>query len=193
MISSQDLSDRVFDFFDVIFGAEKTDYGFNSDSTLAFREERQNDDIRTDEETILYYRIEDNTPKGNSIKSDTIIYNREEKKEEIYPVRHVVVVMNILSKKKGQANDAMQAFLRYIQSSRKSLACYGLPFNFALIRSEKDINLTALEEGSWLERREKKLHFTYCDKVEIGDVQFTQQPAAVEDVRDIIQYELITK
>lgn len=193
MIASQDLSDRVFDFFDVIFGAEKVNYGFNGDSTLAFREERQNDDIRTDEETILYYRIDENTNKGNSIKSDTIIYNRDTSKEEIYPIRHVTVIMNILSKKKGLANDAMQAFLRYIQSSRKSLACYGLPFNFVLIRSEPDINLTALEEGAWAERREKKLHFTYCDKVVIGDVQFTQEPSAVENVKDIIQYELITK
>lgn len=193
MITSQVLSDRIFDFFDVIFGAGKTDYGFNSDSTLAFREERQNDEIRTDEQTILYYRIEDNENKGNSIKSDTVIYNRDNDKEEIYPVRKVTVVMNILSKKKGQANDAIQAFLRYIQSTRKSLACYGLPFNLVLINSDKDINLTALEEGAWTERREKRLYFTYCDKIEVGDIQFTQQPVVVEDVKDIIQYELITK
>lgn len=193
MIASQDLSDRIFDFFDVIFGTEKTDYGFNADSTLAFREERQNDEIRNDDQTILYYRVEGNANRGNSIKSDLVIYNRVTKKEEIYPVRKVTVVMNVVSKKKGQANDAIQAFLRYIQSSRKSLACYGLPFIFSLVNSDEDIPLTALEEGAWAERREKKLYFTYCDKIEIGDVQFTQEPATVEDVKDIIQYELITK
>jgi len=193
MIASQDLSDRIFDFFDVIFGTEKTDYGFNADSTLAFREERQNDEIRNDDQTILYYRVEGNANRGNSIKSDLVIYNRVTKKEEIYPVRKVTVVMNVVSKKKGQANDAIQAFLRYIQSSRKSLACYWLPFIFSLVNSDEDIPLTALEEGAWAERREKKLYFTYCDKIEIGDVQFTQEPATVEDVKDIIQYELITK
>jgi len=193
MITSEDLSLRVFNFFDTIFGAEKINFGFNADPTLAFRETEQNDAIRNQDPTILYYKIEGNTNRGNSIKSDMVIYNRDTKKEEIYPIRKVTVTMNILSKKKGQANDAMQAFLRYIQSSRKSLACYGLPFIFTLVNSDIDIDLTALEEGAWTERREKKLYFTYCDKVEIGDIQFTQQLATVEDVKDIIQFELITK
>jgi hypothetical protein len=193
MIDSQALSLRVFNFFDVIFGAEKTDFGFNADPTLAFRETEQNNEIRNNDQTILYYRVEGNANRGNSIKSDMVIYNRVTKKEEIYPVRKVTVVMNVVSKKKGQANDVMQAFLRYIQSSRKNVACYGLPFILALVKSDEDINLTALEEGAWAERREKKLYFTYCDKIEIGDVQFTQEPATVEDVKDIIQYELITK
>lgn len=194
MITSEQLSDRVFDFFNTIFGANRTDFGFNIDATRAFREDRQNDEIRKADQTILYYRINPVSPMGNSNTSYTRIHNRTTEKEEIYSVEKMMVTMNILSKKKGKAKDAMKAFLAYIQSDRKYLACYGLPFNFVLINSMKEPrDLSELEEDSWAERVENELLFTYNDKIEVDDAQFTDHPSSPEEVKDIVQYELISK
>ena len=123
MITSEQLSDRIFDFFNNIFCDNRTDFGFNSDPTLAFREDRQNDDIRTEDETILFYRIEPVHPMGNTNTSYTRGFNRETKKEEIFTAEKVNVTMNVMSKKKGMAKNAIRAFLIYIQSTRKYLAC----------------------------------------------------------------------
>lgn len=194
MITSEQLSDRIFDFFNNIFLDNRTDFGFSADPTKAFKEDRQNSNIRTTDQTILFYRIEPIQPMGNINTSYTRVFNRETKQEEIYTAEKVNVTMNVMSKKKGMAKNAMRAFLIYIQSTRKYLACYGLPFNFVLINSEKmPRDLSALEEDAWVERLELELIFSYNDKIEIGDIQFTQTPSSVEDVKDIVQYELIIK
>lgn len=193
MITDLQLSQRLWQFFDTMYGAEKTNFGFNADSNLAFNEDRQNNDIRTQDKTLLFYRMESNEKIGNQISSDTQIYNRTTGKEEIITMRQISVVMNIMTKEKGMAKDAMQAFLAYMQSTRRNTACYGLPFPLVLINSDLLQNLSDLEEGAWVERLEKRLYFRYNDKITIGDIDFTQEPATLEDVKDIIQYDINLK
>jgi hypothetical protein len=194
MITSQQLSDRIFDFFDKIFADNKTDFGFNADSSLAFKEDRQNNDIRSTDQTILFYRIEETHPIGNTNTSYSRGFNRDTKKENLFTIEQVNVLMNILSKKKGMAKDAMKAFFVYIQSTRIYEATYDLPFNLSLINLERmPRDLTALEEGAWVERMELTITFVYNDIVEIGDIKFTLTPSVVEDVKDIIKFETIVK
>jgi hypothetical protein len=69
-----------------------------------------------------------------------------------------------------------------------------LPFNLSLINLERmPRDLTALEEGAWVERMELTITFVYNDIVEIGDIKFTLTPSVVEDVKDIIKFETIVK
>lgn len=193
MITNLDLSKAIFKFFDLIFANNKTDFLFNSDSNYAFIDSYQNNSIRKDDQTILFYNIEDSDNMGNRIKSDFVVYNRDTGKEEIITTTKLSVSFNILSKKKGMAKNAMRAFAAYIQSSRLESLNNALPFKIFLINSEKENNLTALETGSWVERMDKRLLFAYNDKIEIGDIQFTQLPSSVEDVKDIVQNEIIIK
>lgn len=193
MITNIDLSKAVFKFFDLIFANNKTDFLFNSNSNYAFVDSYQNNSIRKDDQTILFYNIEDSDNMGNRIKSDVVIYNRDTNKEEVIITKKLNVTFNILSKKKGMAKDAMMAFSAYVQSSRLESLNNALPFKMYLINSEKENNLTALETGAWVERMEKRLLFAFNDKIEIGDIQFTQLPSSVENVKDIVQNEIIIK
>jgi hypothetical protein len=193
MITNIDLSKAVFKFFDLIFANNKTDFLFNSNSNYAFVDSYQNNSIRKDDQTILFYNIEDSDNMGNRIKSDIVIYNRDTNKEEVIITKKLNVTFNILSKKKGMAKDAMMAFSAYVQSSRLESLNNALPFKMYLINSEKENNLTALETGAWVERMEKRLLFAFNDKIEIGDIQFTQLPSSVENVKNIVQNEIIIK
>ena len=190
MITSQQLSDRLFQYFDTLFGADKTQFGFNADSDFAFFQDRQNNAVRPEEQTVLFYRIESNDKIGNNISSDTQIYDRLDDKEKILAFRKLTVVINFLSKKKGYAIDAHNAFNAYIQTTRRDYASYALPFPIVLVNSQKEQNLSGLEEGAWVERIERTLYFCYNDLITIGDIQFTQQPATVEDVKTIIPYDI---
>lgn len=193
MITEAQLSDRLFQFFDALYGPTKTQFGFNADSNLAFVEDRQNNAIRSSEQTILFYRIDINEKVGNPISSDSQVYDRDTSEERIVTTRELTVVMSILSKQKGFAKDAINAFLAYLQSTRRETACYALPFPLVMINSEPMVNLSALEEGAWVERMEKNLTFRYNDTVVIGEAQFTQLPDVLEETKDIVQYELTLK
>lgn len=193
MITDQQLSERIWQFFDTIFGPDKTQFGFNADSNLAFFEDRQNNAIRAAGSTALFYRIEDYDKAGNPISSDSQNYDRLTNKEEVITMRKVMVIMNILAKRKGDAQSAHNAFLAYMQSTRRESACYDNPFPFVLVNVEKEQNLSDLEEGAWVERIQKVLHFRYNDKVVIGDIQFTQPVTELEDVKEVVQYDITLK
>jgi hypothetical protein len=193
MITNLELSQRVYQFFDVIFGAGKTQFGFNALSKYCFIESQENQAVRKEDKTILFYQLGSPEKIGNAISSDTQIYNRENNKEEILAFRKISVIISILSKEKGKAKDAMNAFLTYLQSARRELACYSEPFAFVLVNHQPHQDFTGLEEGAWVERIDKNLEFRYNDLIEIGDIQFTQEPAAIEDVKDIIQYDINLK
>lgn len=188
MITNKQLAQRIFDFFDTMYGSEKTTYGFNADSSLAFFEDQQNNDVRPQVQTALFYRLSPPKKIGNKLVSDVQNYNRTTHKEEIITMRKFVLTANFLSKKKGQAKDAYNALLSYIQSTRCQLACYSLPFPLVLVNLSDPRDLTALEEGAWAERVEVDLFFNYNDKFVVGDIQFTQLPETVEDTKDIVQF-----
>lgn len=188
MITSENLAKRIFQFFNTLYGAERTNYGFSSNANLAFIQDEQNNAVRPAVETVLFYRLSPPQKIGNKIVSDLQVYNRETLKEEIITMRKFALTVNFLSKKKGNAKDAYDAFLAYIQSTRCQTACYALPFPLVLVNSENPQDLTALEEGAWAERIEVILYFNYNDKFIVGDIQFTQEPEAVEDVKEIVQF-----
>ena len=193
MITSLQLTNRVWQFFDVIYGANKIDYGFNADSNFAFIEDNQDNAIRPGEKTILFFKISSPEKIGNAISSDTQIYNRINNKEEILAFRKVSVVINIISKDKGSAKDAMNALMTFLQSTRKQSACYGDPFSLVLVNADPSQDLSELEEGAWSERMQRTLYFRYNDLIEIGDAEFTQVPAVLEDTKGIINYTIDLK
>ena len=193
MITSTELSNRIFKFFDTLYGSSKTTFGFDSDSNFCFIEDNQNNAIRPEVNTILFYRIEENEKIGNQISSDSQIYDRDAGKEIISTYRQITLVINILSKTKGNAKNAMQMLLALFQSTRMALACYEDPFPLIMVNAFKARDLTSLETGAWTERMEKTLYFRYNDNIIIGDIDFTQEIEQLEDVKDVYQYSLTLK
>jgi hypothetical protein len=193
VITSTALSNRFFKFFNTLYGSSRTDFGFSADVNFAFIEDNQNNAIRPDANTILFYRIEENEKIGNQISSDSQIYNRETGKEIISTYRQITLVINILSKTKGNAKNAMQMLLALFQSTRMAVASYEDPFPLVLVNALKARDLTSLETGAWTERMEKTLYFRYNDNIIIGDIDFTQEVEQLEDVKDVYQYSINLK
>lgn len=188
MITAQQLSQRVFDFFNALYGEERVNYGLSENVENAYLQDQQNDDQRPIVETALFYRISPTVKIGNRLVSDVQNYNRATGKEEIITMQKFTLTVNFLTKKKGRAKDAYNALLSYIQSTRCQKACYGLPFPLVLVNLSEPRNLTDLEQGAWVERIEVDLFFNYNDKFVVGDIQFTQEPNSVEDVKDIVEF-----
>lgn len=198
MILTADLSKRIFQFFDSIYGSNKTDYGFSSDKNSAFMEAKWNQSIRPDYDatqhknivTLLYYSFMPTT-RGNGIQSNTITYNTSTNAEIINSIKEVEVTIDILSKK-YLAKDAMNFFDNAIQSdNRKQSACYGKSYAFDLIlyKVTDQIDLSELEKGAWTERVQKKLYFVYEDTLTFEETKKLQTPSDVEHVLDIYQIE----
>lgn len=193
MITTQQLSQRVFDFFNTLYGDERVNYGFSETAEDAFLQDQQNDDQRPVVQTALFYRISPSSKIGNRLVSDIQNYNRATNKEEIITMQKFTLTVNFLTKNKGMAKDAYNALLCYIQSTRCKEACYNSTFPLVLVNLSEPRNLTALEQGAWVERIEVDLFFNYNDKFVVGDIQFTQEPASVEEVRDIIKFSVNLK
>lgn len=193
MITSNELSSRVFQFFNTLYSSSRLSFGFSSDDNLCFIEDNQNNSIRPDVNTILYYRIQENEKVGNQISSDTQIYDRDDSQEKIIAYREITLIINILSKTKGNAKDAMQMLMALFQSTRFKTACFEDPFDLVLINSLKEQELTSLETGAWTERMEKTLYFRYNNEIIIGDIEFTQEVEALEDVKDVTQFSVTLK
>jgi len=192
MISILQLEDRLCDFFKEIFKENALDFNFSTNESLRYILDRQTAAPRPDEATLLFYRVEEVTPVGSPIFSDSSSISRTSTKETIKTWRNVHVIMNILSKGKGDAKTALNFFFAAIQSERKNLACYSSDYSIVLPlhNINKDVRiLTELENAAWTERVETDLYFNYEDTVELDNQQFLEQPATEEDVTDIVQYE----
>jgi hypothetical protein len=201
MITTQNLSKRIFQFFDSLFLTNKTSFGFSSVSTQAFIEGDWNQRFRPNEDqalhnsisSLLFYHI-DQEMMGTGIQSVTIKYDPLTRNEILESIQDLEVTVDILSKS-YHAKDAIKFLDFAMQSERKQDACYGTSYDFDLIlyKVSNEINLTALEKGAWAERMQKKLYFKYIDTFTFDEVKTLQKPTSIETVKDIYQYTLNVK
>lgn len=196
MIDIEDIHRRLFGYFDRVFGDERTLFNFNISPSACYMIDRQTDSPRPAVKTLLEYRVESNEPWGNGVSTDSPTFDLDTKEEKINVRRKLHVVCNVLSKKKGDAKDALNFFIAANQSSRHQDAAYSDDFDFNLPMHRIDLpyrDLSVLENQAWTERVEADLHFNYMDTIEFGVQYSIPAPSTIFDTKDIIQYELETK
>ena len=191
MISQLQLENRIFDYLNTLYGADALLFGFSTDVNQRFIVDRQTNAPRVGVGTILYFRVEQNVPRGINRGSFGSIRDASTNQERVEMWRDVNVIINILSQDKGKARDAMNFLLAMVNTERDARASLEvLPFDLLLHRIGDIKNLTALETESWQERIESDWFFNYQDTVILSDViQWPEQPTTPEDVPNIIEWE----
>lgn len=195
MISQAQLRSRLFKYFNIIYGADATTFGFATDENQRFLVDRQTNAPRIDDNTVLYFRIEENKPfglgRGSARSRRDAITNREY--VDVWKEVHVVV--NVLSQSKGLAKDSVNFLLAAVNSERDYRASQEvLPFDLILHRISNDFrNLTDLETEAWQERIEFDMYFNYQDTIDLDAAEFLTQPTEATDVPSIIEWETTLK
>ena len=191
MISSQQVSNRIAQMLEHLFLTNSLDYGFSSTKGKRFIPENQNNATTPKVKTVLYFRYVPLSTIGNPISSMTKTFNRTNSKEIITEYKNIEITINILSKTRGHAKDAINFLLMAIQSDRKTNACYdsSLDFNLILYNSSEVRDLTEMENSTWTERQEISLFCTYKSDTNIDDALFTDVPDSLEETKDVIQFE----
>lgn len=193
MISVHTIEERLFDFFDTVFGSEKTLFGFPSAASSSYLVDRQTTAPRVSASSLLYYRVENITMLGNAVSGDRSYIDRTTGHEFIDIWRQAHVVVNVLTKRKGDAIGAMNFISAANQSTRHYEACYNTgSFDLALHNVNRDFrNLTALENQAWTERVEADFYFNYKDTIELTETnEFIGVPSTVYATKDKVNFEI---
>jgi hypothetical protein len=189
MIKTLDLEQRIFDYFNSLMAGDQTNFGFSSNPNLCYVAERGTDTPRPNEETLLYYRVDSVTPFGNANMVDDVIIDRTTKIERVEVWRRVHVIVNILSKGKGKAKDALSYLVAVNQTTRGEYASYGVTGTYPSVTGTIEFpvyyidpnfrDLTELENRSWSERVEADFHFNYKDVIAFEEQNLIVAPSSV--------------
>ena len=191
MISSQQVSNRIAQMLERFFLTDSLNYGFSATQGKRYIPENQNNATTPKVKSVLYFRYVPLKTIGNPISSMSKTFNRTNDKEVITEYKNIEITVNILSKTKGYAKDAMNFLMMAIQSDRKTSACYdsSLAFDLILYNISEVRDLTEMENSTWTERQEISLFCTYKNDTNIDDALFTKLPESVEDTKNVIQFE----
>lgn len=194
MIGIFDIEERIYDYFDTIFGSEKSWFKFNTSASSCFLVDRETDTPRPPASTILFYRVDSVEPMGNTISIDDVIIDRTTRQESVETWRRVHVIVNILSKYKGDAKDALNFILASNQTTRGYSACYtgtGVTSTFEMPLYYIDPNfrdLTDLENRAWTERVEADFFFNYKDTITFDNQPLIEAPSSVYLTKTKVDY-----
>jgi hypothetical protein len=193
-ISVYQLEERIFDYFDTIFGSQKSLFGFADAASACFFVDRQTNAPRIAACSLLFYRVGTPETLGNSY-SDYNYLNRTTGIESIDFHRQVHVTVNVLSKQKGSAKGALSFLQLMNQTSRHYEASYNTgDFDLPLHRIDPNMrDLSFLENASWDERVEADFYFNYTDVVSLSDVQsMVRAPSSVYATKDKVDFTIDT-
>jgi hypothetical protein len=195
MVTNSQIEERLFDYFNDVFGAERALFGFSDDENEAYIVDRQTDSPRPAASTVLFYRVESVAPIGGMITSDEVLIDRTGSRTEyIERQRKVHVITNILSKYKGLAKDAINFFIAASQTSRGYNSSYTGTFEFPLHNIANDLrDLTNLENDAWTERVEADLYFNFKDRIDLDVQNMIVAPSSVELTRTKVNYDIELK
>jgi hypothetical protein len=193
LITVYDLEARIYDYFDVLFAGNQSEFGFATSSSACFFTTNQTNAPRDAKDTLLYYRVDPSHSMGN-IYSDFSYINRTTGIETIKYNKEVKVTVNVLSKQKGMAKSALMYLATIQQTERHNKACYDTgSFDLAVKNIDTNIrDLTYLENAAWAERAEVDYYFNYKDTIVFSEVHpLVIAPSSVEVTKDKVDFDII--
>jgi hypothetical protein len=198
MIGVYDIEERIYGYFDTIFGSEKSWFRFNTASSACFLVDRETDAPRPAASTLLFYRVDSVSPMGNTISIDDVVVDRATKEESVSTWRKIHVIVNILSKYKGDAKDALNFILAANQTTRGYNASYittgATGFEMPLYYIDPNFrDLTGLENTAWTERVEADFYFNYKDSITFGEQGLITAPSSVYLTKDKVDFDIELK
>lgn len=168
MISAFDIEERVYEYLNALYNGNQGQFGFGEAASSCFFVDRQTNAPRLAASTLLYYRVDSPEKVGNAF-GDRPYIDRTTGIEKIDIHKRVRVTVNILSKVKSKAKDAMTYLEVINQSSRHYEAAYNTgDFYFPMYDFGRPRDLTAIETSTWVERIETDVYFNYVDTITLS-------------------------
>lgn len=194
MISSYQLENRVYDFFDTIYQDDKSIFLFDNSASGSFIVGRYYDTPRPSASTILVFDLKSIMPLGSSLSSDEVVLDRVTREEYINMIRQANVTVNIISKYKGCAKDAMSFLLAGLQTTRGNEASYpsmsASSFDISCVNVTDIKDLSEVENSMWTERVEAEFYFQFKDRLSFGSQSFIDAPSSVYLTKNKIDYDI---
>lgn len=197
MISAFQIEARLYDYFNTIFGSNATAFGFSASASASFIVGRYYDTVRPAVSTVLVYDVNNITTLGNTQSVDSVSINRTTGNETVDMLRRADVTVNIISKFKGSAKDAMSFLIASNQTTRGYEACYpslsASSFDIALSNITEIKDLSEIENGMWTERIEAEFNFNFADTLSFGVQGLITAPSSVDLTKTKIDFDIEVK
>jgi hypothetical protein len=197
MISSYQLEERLFDYFDGIYGTSASAFYFTNAASSNYMVGRYYDAVRPAASTLLIYDVNSLEPLGNTQSVDTVKIDRVTKVESVEILRKFAVSVNIISKFKGKAKDALSFLIASNQTTRGAEACYpnisASSFDIALMNIDGIKDLTEIENSMWTDRVEANFIFNFADTLTFGTQNLIVAPSGVELTKTKVDFDIELK
>jgi len=197
MISSFKLEERLFDYFDTVFGTSASAFLFSNSASANYIVGRYYDAPRPAASTLLVYDLLSVKPLGNTQSVDTVTIDRYTREESVDILRQIEVGVNIISKYKGYAKDALSFLIASNQTTRGAEACYpnisASSFDIALMNIDGIKDLTELENSMWTDRVEANFIFNFADTLTFGTQNLIVAPSGVELTKTKVDFDIELK
>lgn len=190
MTKYTDIEKYISKMFVALLGAQATGFNYSSDPTLRCIVERQNGAPLPDTATILTFRLDNyDTWRAQRYGRATVRYD-EQGREIISELRTFKCVVNIMSKKLGDAFDSARFVLANLQNNRYNdfVNENGRLLGIEQVSVLK--NLSDLENGTWTERVNFEVQMNFKETLVISDnTEFVRTPTDLSDLPNSVDFE----
>lgn len=190
MTNYKDIEKYLSKMFVALLGAQATDFNFSENDSERALVERQNGAALPNTATILTFRIDDyDNWRAQRYGRGTRGYDAKGN-EIISELRTFKCVVNIMSKKLGDAFDSARFILANLQNNRYNefVSNNGRLLGIEQISLIK--NLSDLENGTWTERVNFEIQMNFIETLVINDsVSFVRKPEDLSDLPNSVDFE----
>lgn len=190
MTNYTNIEKYISKMFVTLLGSQATTFNYSSEITERVIVERQNGSPIPDTATILTFRL-DNYDNWRAQR-----YGRSSRgfdaqgNEVISELRTFKCVVNIMSKKLGDAFDSARFILANLQNNRYNefVSNNGRMLGIEQISGLK--NLSDLENGTWTERVNFEIQMNFIETIVLNDnVAFVRKPEDLSDLPNSVEFE----
>jgi hypothetical protein len=186
----KDIEKYISKLFVTLLGEQAITFGFSTNENERCLVERQNGSPLPDTATILTFRLDQyNTWRSQRYGSAHVGYTKEGR-EIVSELRTFKCVVNVMSKRLGDAFDSARFLLANLQNNRYNnfVNDNGRMLGIEQIGTMR--NLSDLENGTWTERVNVEIQMNFIETMVINDnTMFVKTPTDLSDLPSSVEFE----
>lgn len=177
MVRYAELERYIARMWLALLGSQAEEFGFSVNENERIIAERQNGAPLPDSNTVMTFRVDEyNNWRSQRYGRGTITYDRYGG-EIIGELRTFKCVVNIMSKKLGDAFDAARFVIANLQNNRYNDFVQKNGRLLGIEQIGKMVNLSDLENGTWTERVNFEVQMNFRETILVNDpTLFVKKP-----------------
>lgn len=177
MVRYAELERYIARMWLALLGPQAEEFGFSVNENERIIAERQNGAPLPDSNTVMTFRVDEyNNWRSQRYGRGTITYDRYGG-EIIWELRTFKCVVNIMSKKLGDAFDTARFVIANLQNNRYNDFVQKNGRLLGIEQIGKMVNLSDLENGTWTERVNFEVQMNFRETILVNDpTLFVKKP-----------------